>query len=383
MKNGNNMTNSDKNIWTIRYFFLCFLIIGLNSQSYGQKEMESPQLTQSVDPDTSEQENGPGFGAFPVIFYSDQTRLAGGGGAKIVFGGPSEHQSSSIGVVAFYTQNKQYVFQIGSEIYLKGGTYKFSGEMAYLYFPDTFYGIGNNTSKEYEDFTSRLFAIKPSLQKKVYSNLYMGFQYGYYSAKLSDIKEGEQLATENVSGSEGGMVSGTGINATWDSRNNNLYPTSGSYHQFMAVSYGSSQGSDYTFKSYLLDLRHYRSISSEHILAFRGVIGLNTGDPPLQLMNSLGAYLRGYQIPRFIDKDLIAFQAEYRRPFVWKLGIVAFGGFGQVASKVDKLSLKELKHSIGFGIRFPLIPEQKVNLRIDFGIGKDDSSFDINIMEVF
>ena len=62
---------------------------------------------------------------------------------------------------------------------------------------------------------------------------------------------------------------------------------------------------------------------------------------------------------------------------------MGFAGCGQVAHEFEKISLKELKPSAGFGIRFALIPEQKVNLRIDLGMGKDDSSFDINILEVF
>ncbi len=42
-----------------------------------------------------------------------------------------------------------------------------------------------------------------------------------------------------------------------------------------------------------------------------------------------------------------------------------------------------MKNKTGFDIRFALISEQKMNLRIDFGFSKDDSSFDIVIMELF
>jgi hypothetical protein len=45
--------------------------------------------------------------------------------------------------------------------------------------------------------------------------------------------------------------------------------------------------------------------------------------------------------------------------------------------------MDEIKPSAGLGIRFGLVPGENVNLRIDYGIGKDDSSFDINIMELF
>ena len=70
-------------------------------------------------------------------------------------------------------------------------------------------------------------------------------------------------------------------------------------------------------------------------------------------------------------------------PLIWRFGLVAFAGFGQVAPELNQVSINDLKPSVGLGLRFTLIPEQKVNLRIDFGIGKDNSSFNIDFMEAF
>ena len=379
-------------------FILCLLLTGISSDVLAQQVIglsvgyESSPYAKIAEQDTSapdlkNRESSWSIGGFPVIFYSDETRWAGGAGVQIVCEGQSERHSSSIGIIGFYTQNKQYMTGVTPEIYFKEGTYKGSGDFGYLYFPDKFYGIGNDTSKDdEEDYTSRLFRIKPILQRKMYSNLYIGFQYDFAHAKVTETEEGKLLNSGTISGSEGGSASGIGVIVTRDSRDNNLYPTSGSYHQFSATSYGSVLGSDFTYNSYLLDLRHYKPVFSKYILAFRGVIGTNTGNPPFQILNeigSLGYYLRGYTQSRFVDKNVVAFQAECRLPLFGRLGLVGFAGCGQVARKFEKISLKELKPSAGFGIRFALIPEQKVNLRIDLGMGKDDSSFDINILEVF
>ena len=64
------------------------------------------------------------IGGFPVIFYSDETRFAGGGGAQVMFSGESERFSSTLGLMSFLTQNKQYMFIIAPEIFLKNDTYK-------------------------------------------------------------------------------------------------------------------------------------------------------------------------------------------------------------------------------------------------------------------
>jgi hypothetical protein len=358
-------------------------LFGLSVGSESSRHMEiTAQDTSASHPE--QRTDGWSFGAFPIIFYSDETRLAGGAGVQAVYKRESEQHSSTIGLIAFYTRNKQYVIQVAPELYLKQGNYKFSGGIAYLCYPDKFYGIGNNTSKDdEEDYTSWRFQFNPIVQKKIFSRLYVGFQYNFSYTKLTKTEAGKLLDKGIILGSEGGSVSGIGLIATYDSRDNNLYPTSGSYHHFSAVAYEPGLGSDFTYNSYLLDLRHYRAMFDKHILAFQGVIGINTGNPPFQSLNQLGTYLRGYYQSRFQDKNLMAVQAEYRLPLFGRFGLVGFAGCGQVAHEIEKSSLKKLKPSAGFGLRFALIPEQKVNLRIDFGFGKDDSSFDIVIMELF
>ena len=195
-----------------------------------------------------------------------------------------------------------------------------------------------------------------------------------------------ELASGVVPGSNGGYASGAGINLTWDSRDSNVYPSMGSYHQLTASSYGQALGSDYNFNSYVIDLRHYMQVFGSHVIAFQGVSCINTGRPSFQHMNevsSLGKYLRGYTRTLYVDRNALAFQAEYRMPFRGRLGLVAFAGFGQVAEKLSNSPIEEFKPSAGMGVRFALIPDQKVNLRIDMGFGKDDGSLDISLMEMF
>lgn len=326
-------------------------------------------------------------GAFPVMFYSDETRTAFGGGSQVMFGEEGERFSSSLGLMAFYTQNKQYTFILAPELYLDDSAYKLTGNFGYSYFPDSFYGIGNNSVKDDEEkYTGRLCKINPIIQKEIMPNLFFGIQYDYAYGNVSKTEKRGQLESGQIPGSGGGYASGAGINLTWDSRENNVYPASGSFHQFSASSYGPLLGSDYTFNSYLADLRHYRQVFGSHVIAFQGVTCINTGRPSFQYMNdisSLGKYIRGYTKTLYVDKIVLAFQTEYRLPLTRRFGVVAFAGFGQVAEKMNNITFDEFKPSAGMGVRFALIPEQKVNLRVDVGFGKGDSSFDISLMEMF
>ena len=63
--------------------------------------------------------------------------------------------------------------------------------------------------------------------------------------------------------------------------------------------------------------------------------------------------------------------------------MVSFAGFGDVAGKISKFQLRDLKTSVGFGIRCLFVPKEKLNLRFDFGFGKNTSGFYINFMEAF
>lgn len=357
------------------------LLLSQAAQTLSAEENRESVTTQTV------LEKKKSVGAFPVLFYSDETRIAAGGGAQVMMGGDDERFSSSVGLMAFVTQNRQYTFIIAPELYLKKDAYKMTGSFGYSYFPDSFYGIGNNTDKDNEEkYTGRVCKINPILQKKVRPNLFIGIQYDYVYGKVVKSKYGGQLTSGRVPGSEGGGASGAGINMTWDSRDNNIYPLRGSFHQVIVSSYGSALGSDYTFNSYLVDLRYYRQVFGSHVIAFQGVSCINTGRPSFQYMNevsSLGKYLRGYTQNQFVDRNVLAFQTEYRMPLYGRFGLVAFAGFGQVAEKLDTIEFDEFKPSVGLGLRFALIPMQKVNMRIDMGMGKDNSSFDISLMETF
>ncbi len=372
----------------------------ISGSGYDAYTQENPAETFSKEPVLTAQESDSGkagsaktdstwnIGWFPVIFYSTETRLAGGGGVQLVKRGYTERHASSIGLIAYYTQNKQYSIGANTVMFFERGTYKAGGEIAYYYFPEKFYGIGNNTAKENEEkYITRSFRFRPIFHLMfLSSNLFIGFNYDYAHFDVLEKEPGKILDSRTITGSEGGLASGIGIDITWDTRDNNLYPTTGSYHQFITGFYGPSLGSDFNFNIYLADLRHYLSLFDDHVLAFRGVAGINSGNPPFQMIyftSSVGAFLRGYTQSRFMDKTVLTFEAEYRMPLVWRFGLVGFAGIGQVAPKISQMSVKEIKPSVGFGIRFALIPDQKVNVRIDMGVGKDDGSFNINLMEAF
>ena len=148
----------------------------------------------------------------------------------------------------------------------------------------------------------------------------------------------------------------------------------GSYLEFNWTFYDNSIGSDFRYMQYDLDLRHFFQIDQKNILAFQGTFTRISGHAPIQAYPVLGDdRLRGFSA-RYTDKNLLTFQAEYRRTLFDKFGIVFFAGMGDVAHHVDMFNPAKFKFGAGFGLRYTILPANKFNIRFDFGFGTHANS---------
>ena len=94
--------------------------------------------------------------------------------------------------------------------------------------------------------------------------------------------------------------------------------------------------------------------------------------------------MRGYQEGRYVERDLLATQVEYRKNFKnSRWGLVGFLGTGDVYHNVDAFQFKNLKPNYGAGARFSIDKEENLNLRFDVGFGKGTSGFYLGIAESF
>jgi outer membrane protein assembly factor BamA len=144
-------------------------------------------------------------------------------------------------------------------------------------------------------------------------------------------------------------------------------------------------GSDFDFNRYILNLRQYLSITSNHLLAIQFYGNFVGGYSPFYELPALGGQnlMRGYFLGRYRDKQYVLAQAEYRTSLLWRIGLVGFAGVGDVTDRLELIQLSELKYSVGAGLRFALDVKEKLNVRIDFGIGKNSSGIYFAIEEAF
>jgi outer membrane protein assembly factor BamA len=93
--------------------------------------------------------------------------------------------------------------------------------------------------------------------------------------------------------------------------------------------------------------------------------------------------MRGYYAGRFRDKNQGVLQAEYRVPLFGRMGAVGFAGIGNVGPELKDIDFKCLKYSYGGGLRIALNKTEKLNLRLDYGLGKHSQGFYLQLGEAF
>jgi hypothetical protein len=348
----------------------------------------APKLfAQQPQPDST-QAKRTGWTGYPFIFYTPETKTGGGGAINYFFreaGSATNARPSTLVPIFVYTQRQQISTAFMSDVYWEHGKNHFVGTVSYANWPNQFYGIGNNTSNKAEDFTQRVVVLDLRYLRQMRRGMYAGVQYLFLNSKLTETEAGGKLASRDILGSEAGTASGVGALVNWDTRDNIFYPFSGSFYQFSARVFHDRLSSDFDFTNYQIDLRQYFPLASSHVLAVQGYMNVINGDAPFYMISTLGGQnlMRGLYEGRYRDKNVIAAQLEYRLPMWRRFGAVAFAGLGEVAPKIGDFELKSFKHTAGLGLRYQLVPAEKINLRMDFGWSKDSSGFYVALTEAF
>jgi hypothetical protein len=313
----------------------------------------------------------------PVLFYTPETRWGAGAAALHSYRSRPEGRPTVSGANVIYTQNRQITAEFQTTSYLRDEQYVVSAAAGHTEFPDVFFGIGNATLADDEEaYTTRVSRMELDVRRRVSPGMYLGVLYQVRNAVMVDRAEDGRLAGGGVPGSDGGMVSGAGGVGMWDTRDNILFPTTGSFHTASVFRSGGAWGGDFQMTRYSVDLRRYLSVRDGHVLGFQAYLRSVAGDVPFDMLPRLGGQniMRGTFQGRYRDRHLVAAQTEYRAHLWRRLGLAAFAGAGQVAPELDAISLSDLHYSLGLGFRFMIDPRERMNLRIDLGFGRDGAS---------
>jgi len=329
--------------------------------------------------------------AYPYVYYTPETQFAFGSGGVVTFYTKKDSllNPSNVTFSGFYSTNKSYELSLVSNLYFARNRMASTIDIRYGHKVDRFYGIGNNT----RDFGTEQYIlgnvggmIDFQIPPAIIISDRAGLVFEYKKYTIVDTKDNPHLNADiPLTGRVGGIVSGVGLVWIWDTRDQVFFPNHGGMTQAKALIYTKDLTSDYTFSWVEINARRYWAFAPDHVLAVQVYFNSVSGSPPFFKLPALGgsSIMRGYFQGRYRDYDYLAFQLEYRQYFWWRLGFVVFAGSGDVVGEITSLQIRNLKPSYGAGLRFLFDKEQKINLRMDIGFGKNTNGVYFGIEEAF
>jgi len=316
----------------------------------------------------------------PVIVRSVETDWSGGVVLSSTFHinfKDTITRTSNLQALALYSLKKQFVTALNGSTYFPHEKYILNYQISYSSFPDKFWGIGENApDSNQESYSYRQYYIYLHLLRKLGNNFFAGGLFELQNVSDVDYIRGGLFDKENVAGKNGYTVAGVGASLTYDNRKDAFAPDKGSFVQFYFNHFDKAIGSKYNYTNIVLDARKFIRVYKEQVLALQAYSFSNVGDSiPIRSLANFGGSgsMRGFYDGRYRDKNQLVFQAEYRVPIVKRFGVVAFGSFGDISNTMFGYSFQSLKYAYGAGLRFALTKKEKLNLRLDYGIGQNNN----------
>ena len=325
---------------------------------------------------------------YPYIFYTPETEFALGGAIILSMrldDDPKVKASNAI-LSGYYSVKGSYDIFLNPEFYLDEDRYYIRVSLDYYRFVDKFWGIGNATPDTGSvGYIRKIVWANLEFDVRVIGDLKIGLNYDLNITHIEDKQSNPFLLSGSVTGADGGVSSGIGGVLFMDTRNSPFYPTKGGYYKLSLLESAPWTGSDFNFKRWNLDLRHYFALAPPLVLAAQFYMSAIIGDPPFYMLPALGGdnIMRGYYEGRYRDMAYLAVQGELRVRLGRRWGLVGWVGLGDVAGNLNSLKLTSAKPSYGIGIRFALDPDQILNMRADFARGRDTKGVYFNAKEAF
>ena len=250
------------------------------------------------------------------------------------------------------------------------------------YSPSYFWGIGeeNGDIDENETKMNRINAfVRADFMWRLAPGLYVGPVLQWQYDHTAEIDKPELLAGQDRSVSTQGL----GITVEYDTRDYVTAATSGVLLHYTQLLNPKFLGNNYAFS--MTDLRacYYHTLWRKASIAAEVKVTFNFGDPCWGTMARLGSSwsMRGYYPGRYRDKHMATTQVELRQTIWGPLGMVAWGGVGNVFHNKETFKSGWLPN-YGIGLRWAFRPH--VNIRLDYGFGKKgQNGFLFSINEAF
>jgi outer membrane protein assembly factor BamA len=314
--------------------------------------------------------------------YSNETKLGLGLVAAGLYRTDSLLPPSNVSIYGDVSTVGFYLLGVKGNHLFPQGKYRLNYKLYFYSFPSLYWGRGYDNGRNdanesaYKRFQAR---IQADFMIRVARNFYVGPQaeFDYINGtkiKKPELWEGMKMRTFNTT---------LGLALLYDSRDFLTNAYRGYYLRIDQRFSPAFLGNSYDFSSTELTTSYYHTVWKGGVLAGQVHALLTYGNTPWGLMAKLGGSetMRGYYEGRYRDKCAADAQVELRQ-HVWRRnGVVFWVGAGTVFAKPSELTFNHILPNYGLGYRWEF--KKRVNVRLDYGFGRDQRGFIFSINEAF
>jgi len=329
------------------------------------------------------------FSVLPGPFYNPEMSLGVGISAVGLYqvdATDSKTELSSLMINGFASVNGAVGVVIENKTFLNQNQQRFYFDIAIADAPEVYYGVGydeNHIDENQIDYNYQQFSANPMWLQRLNEKSFAGFGVDFHYGSGEDFDSLDSSVDYSLL-TESSRSVGANFLINYDTRNHVINPSNGRILQLNSFFYRQFLGSKTDFEVYDLQYSEYMPIARDSdVLAWQIRSRLTHGDVPWDQLSKIGggSLLRGYNIGRYRDKQMIISQVEYRMNLSGRHGMVYWTGAGMVADQVSEFSLQEILPNVGIGYRFEVKP--RVNLRLDLAFAAGETGFYFNVNEAF
>ncbi|MBC8948630.1 BamA/TamA family outer membrane protein [Xenorhabdus sp. TS4] len=329
------------------------------------------------------------WGVLPGPFYTPEMGI-GIGVAIVGLYRPdhSDHisQTSSLGLSGFGSSTGAFGLNFTNYNFLASDQWRLFVSSTLNNTPTYYWGKGYHAGKNdsnKEKYRSQEFSIHPRLLYRITDATYVGLGWNFSSVNASDPDSGAKRYFAQSVGGRSVISSGVSAHFSYDTRDFLPNARHGQIFEIIYTYFPPELGSDHPFHTTQLQFSTYYQLSEKTVLAFDNYARFSAGDVPWNQLSLLGngQRMRGYYEGRYRDNNIFTTQLELRHKLDWRHGVVGWIGTGTLGDSPSQLGSKHWLPSVGVGYRFEFKP--RMNVRLDFGVGKGSTGFYFQVGEAF
>jgi len=329
---------------------------------------------------------------YPFGAYSSETSVFLGGYALYRFR-PSgiqinaPYSSLELNLIASF--KKQLRILLRNKYAFDQGKFAVGIPLRYYNWPTTYYGVGNQEEPdEEENYTREYWEFYPFLEYHFLNNYTLSISAYLEKDRIVDSDEENSLLNKNIPGFEDYFIAGPEFKFERLSTDQEFFPRKGSNIILNFKYYNETFKSDYNYLKVSFDTRKYVTIKKNHTFAGQIFLEGVNGDVPFEELPDLGSQMRGYKDNKYIDNRYVLLRLEDRMfPFdsgkLKRFGMAIFVESGQSFTSFEDVDFGNQKYSAGLGIRWIILPEDMLTLRLDMAFSEDGFEMEIISFEAF